>query len=988
MLYTLAGAVHRGRLFALALAAILLPLGLSGQLPSSGMLEVTVTDPAGATLKGVLVSLERGGVAVRSLSTDNAGVAAFGGLPPAEYSVLVEQFEYQPVRYTGVVVEAGGRSRFTARISRVNGQVLRVEEARAALSITGGGVAQATPAWRVGLPLPGEELLGATRDDGRALSFPGRHGFLGSAGLPPSFTRLELGGLSQSLLRHPGVPAEPLGAASLSRNGVAAVFFGDGGRVPNTAGASSLIQATALAGGQSSLRTWLNLGPGGLGNSGEANPDKLIRPSLQGGFTAGGSLMADTINWAMGAEVFRLQAPGAAPFRVGSEADRTALETDIAAAATGLSDNLTPYLTQPVRSTTGGRGFGNLGVRVGSLGAAGLSFSAASWREKNPLLALEAVNGAGVELSATDLAGALHLRIERGSWLSSTALGLRNATREWSTEKTPYLGLVSQNIAFGAPLTTPADFNEKVLEFQESVTWTSGSHQLTGGFSLSRSNTRWEWLPGASGQLFFGSLTHLQRREGSSLLVSTNSAAPDVVTRNSVLFLQDTWKAAPTLGLTFGVRHDRVSLPDSLTGRNDMLERTTGAYNNLMPLNNRKRLAPSLSLQWDVAGDGRTLVDAGAGISFLPFDSYFLAEVARRSGGVETRRSTGMLVWPDKSSNAPGSFTGYVPGVQRPERRGGAVSLKQSLGRSTTLTLQGSYAHTDYLNRRIDWNRHQLQPSTGSDGRPIWGDLRQYGALIVPAAKSNFRYADYDAIYFLTGDGYVDHYDATIQLAREVGRAKFSLAYTWGQTQDNLVGRLAVDPADQLNPFPEGIGGPGGADWTVGRSDLDVPHRVVADLRLGEGTPLSLGARYRYQSGLPFTPGAPRGVDLNGDGSGGNDPAPLGLVNSLQAAHSCLAGEGFASRNSCRDPGQHALDLGLVWRPGKAGLALTLDIFNLVSSPTGLRDHAAVAVDPAGTISSTGGRVVLPLVANPRFGELLSRRDEPRFLRFGVSLEK
>jgi hypothetical protein len=68
--------------------------------------------------------------------------------------------------------------------------------------------------------------------------------------------------------------------------------------------------------------------------------------------------------------------------------------------------------------------------------------------------------------------------------------------------------------------------------------------------------------------------------------------------------------------------------------------------------------------------------------------------------------------------------------------------------------------------------------------------------------------------------------------------------------------------------------------------------------------------------------------------------------------------------------------------------AVTIDLFNVVSSGSGIVDHAALRVDPLGSITvNSAGRVVLPLAANPRFGTVLSRRTDPRMLRVGLRLE-
>ena len=62
---------------------------------------------------------------------------------------------------------------------------------------------------------------------------------------------------------------------------------------------------------------------------------------------------------------------------------------------------------------------------------------------------------------------------------------------------------------------------------------------------------------------------------------------------------------------------------------------------------------------------------------------------------------------------------------------------------------------------------------------------------------------------------------------------------------------------------------------------------------------------------------------------------------------------------------------------------------NVAASTTGLVDRAIVLVDPAATLlpPPPGGTWVLPLIANPNFGKIHTRRGEPRLIRVGLGLE-
>jgi hypothetical protein len=245
----------------------------------------------------------------------------------------------------------------------------------------------------------------------------------------------------------------------------------------------------------------------------------------------------------------------------------------------------------------------------------------------------------------------------------------------------------------------------------------------------------------------------------------------------------------------------------------------------------------------------------------------------------------------------------------------------------------------------------------------------------------------------LSSTGYSEQQYATVAVEHHAtGGLSVVASYAWSRTEDNLIGQLSGDPADRVTPFVGRV-----EDWSDGRSDLDVPHRVVvrAGYQAPGNGPLSLAARWRWRSGLPYTPGFPPGVDINGDGSSRNDPVGLqsveGLGGLLSGAGCDAGGSGFAPRNVCREDAVHALDLGLGIRlpiGGARRLVLSVDAFNVVASATGIVDRAAVLVDPErGITTDPDGRLRLPLVRNDHFGELSSRRTAPRTIRFGLRVE-
>ena len=276
---------------------------------------------------------------------------------------------------------------------------------------------------------------------------------------------------------------------------------------------------------------------------------------------------------------------------------------------------------------------------------------------------------------------------------------------------------------------------------------------------------------------------------------------------------------------------------------------------------------------------------------------------------------------------------------------------------------------------------------------PVFGVLRQYGGIIGATTGTNRRFDQFDAVYGLTSTGYADYYAGTIAIERRASQGVTLLgSYTYSQARDNLTGQASSHAEDQLLPLP------GNPEWAEGTSDFDVPHRFAATVSVGlpGKLPVEFAARGRYRSGLPFTPGYRGGVDINGDGSSGNDPAFLSAstpgMAELASANTCLAGDGgsIAARNSCREDPVHALDLHASVGLGGTGrrLAVMVDAFNVVSSEAGVVDRAALLVDPArATVVDGGGRLVIPVIANAGFGTLLSRRSDPRVVRLSIRME-
>jgi hypothetical protein len=415
-----------------------------------------------------------------------------------------------------------------------------------------------------------------------------------------------------------------------------------------------------------------------------------------------------------------------------------------------------------------------------------------------------------------------------------------------------------------------------------------------------------------------------------------------------------------------------------------------------------RKVSPRVSLEADLSGDGRTLVQASASATYDRLDPASLAEVISLSGEVTRRRQVGGLgQWPQLPSSAGGGVvaTGpqaalIGPELESPRTTRVSLGVSRFLGASSSLHLIGTFRRTEFLLRRSDLNL-ALAPANVSaeDGRPIYGALEKVGSLVVPDPGSNRRFVDYDVMWALNADGWSDYRGFTLAFEHASEALDLFASYTVSSTEDNLVGARHGSSFARLAPQVEASPA---SPWENGTSDFDVPHRLSAGLRsrfsIFEGAEVS--AVYRFRSGWAFTPGFREGVDVNGDGSGSNDPAyvPADVASAGLSDATCLseyAGR-IAARNACRGSSLHSVDahvaIGLV-RIGSMLGSLTVDAFNVLDTDIGLPDTALLLIDENQAIGQdSSGATVIPTRINPEFGSATRPVHPGRMLRIGFKV--
>lgn len=993
----------------------------SAQSLTEGSIEGDVMLADGVPVGSVVLTLTDQALgSSRVFEADLGGHFAIQLVPPGTYTLLAERGGYQPVRYRNVKVAGGERTVLKVQVVRRPPPITQVEEREASdqrLVPTVARVGEIETEHEVEWPNRRSDLAELNHNSSLATTpDEPRFGFTtASGGLPQGYSRLVVDGLPGTWMRHPGASNEPAGSPVFPTYLVGQAQLLSQVSDVEGYGASGLqVNAFTRRGAERfRFEPFLAVaGKAGVGSS--QNPADSSLTSFWAGGRVSGALVPGKAQFAAGLHYEQVEYASARPWEpdsgsLGGTAVPLAATLDSVAHAHDSAVKVGRFTQPPVRSWHGGGGEARVDWQASPKYSVMTRLNLESWKETNSLVAQDPLNGSGTDLDARDFSGAAALEAK---WENGTTdefrLGYRHSQRDWSGDSLATTYLVGDGIGIGRSPLAPSSFKRNVWDITEAfgVRFGAGRRNVAKvGFQFSANDWSQDYLYGRGGIFLFGDLNQFANGTGSYFQASDSSGEASFKYTEVALFGQVAWRIGAGLSANAGLRWEEQKLPSSSLGKirsDSVFQATFGLRNDVVP-SDGKDIGPRAGIVWQGGADRSWLVSLAGGWFFGQLDPAVLSEVQLSDGQQVVQRGLGsMASWP---TVAPGGLTSsrrfalFDPNhaYRNPRTTKFDFEARKQLHSDVTVTLNGGYHHTDYLLRRTDLNLAASASTTTDEGRDVYGTLVQEGGLLVVQPGSNRRVTAFDMVSGFSPTGFANYYEAGITVERRAPSGlTLGASYTLSRTRDNWLRSWTGDPADELSPFANQQPG---KEWAEGRSDFDIPHRltVYAEYHFGTRIPVTVGGRFRLRSGLPFTPGFRPGVDANGDGSGNNDPAFVNTsipgIPGLIAQYPCLDGQQnqFAQRNSCRSDMVHALDLnlavGLPVRSLGGRVEVTLDAFNLVASKTGLVDRALVLVDPQGTLTTNGqGQLVLPLIANPDFGKLMSLRTENRLVRIGFRL--
>ena len=421
---------------------------------------------------------------------------------------------------------------------------------------------------------------------------------------------------------------------------------------------------------------------------------------------------------------------------------------------------------------------------------------------------------------------------------------------------------------FGMPFFIPVKSYDTRLQALDNISWVKGNHIFKTGFEWNSTAEHQTFIGFANGRFIFNSVAGFQNyaTQGPSykecstaagvFVIGTTGACPvgtvisgpvllylqqagvggrsveqagtQVIPQHDIaLFIQDNWKATPTLTVNYGLRWEGQKQPDPITPPSQVffspfigrtVTNTSGTFafpsDGTIP-SDMKMFQPRLGIAWDRNADGTEVVRAAAGLYYARVPGLNLASARSTNGSIgqtifRNSALTGIL-------GAPPAYGALLPApagapfrpdifvfdkdFKNPRTISASLGYEKEILNHLAASIAYTYAATDNLTRFVNRNDGVFgSPFTTGLTGPT--DANGVGVLTVVESSAKSRYNG-----------------VTFGLGR--------MADPDFQFQANYT--LAVDKADDDNerdPFSFRYARPNRLDREYNYSDRDQRHRL------------------------------------------------------------------------------------------------------------------------------------------------------------------
>lgn len=393
---------------------------------------------------------------------------------------------------------------------------------------------------------------------------------------------------------------------------------------------------------------------------------------------------------------------------------------------------------------------------------------------------------------------------------------------------------ISGVASFGTLSSSPIARLNRLYEVADNVSYQAGPHAFRAGTDFLYNDTSITYPRSIRGNYSFSSLNNfLQGIYNNSGFTQTFGRSAVLQTNpNAGFYVQDEWKAAPSLTFNLGLRYDLQFLQTIATDTNNIAPRAGFAWS---PFASRRTvIRGSFGLFYD-----RVPLRALANAILSANNTTDLANLRQQTVSLSPAQ-TGAPVFPNILGGLtipPGvlfSFSTMDRHIQNAYSEQGSFQIERQIGQNSTFSI--GYEHLRGLHLIASVNRNPptcvaVGNNNGCRPNPAYGNNSQYSPV---------------------GDSYYDGLAVSF-VQRPVRWGSYRVSYTYSKSLDNVGEFFFSSPIDNFNLWED-----------YGRSDDDQRHRFVFDgvihssmakangvwSRISRG--FELAGILQYYSPLPF----------------------------------------------------------------------------------------------------------------------------------------
>jgi len=407
--------------------------------------------------------------------------------------------------------------------------------------------------------------------------------------------------------------------------------------------------------------------------------------------------------------------------------------------------------------------------------------------------------------------------------------------------------------------------SQDILEINDDFTFVRGDHTITIGTHNELFSFENLFIRDNFGYYEFDSLDDFaagisDRYEHSYSLTSNPRQASVFDVNQYGVYVGDQFRVRDNLTLTWGLRADQLSLPDSPTF-NPEVQAIYGLRTNDVPDSNLV-ISPRIGFNWDPKSDGKQQLRGGLGI-FSGRTPYVWVSNQYGNTGIEFQRLRGF-----------GTFTFNPDPDNQPKTLGGSVTNEIALvdpDFEMPTVLRGNLAYDMELPYGIRGSAEVTYTQVQKDIQ--YKDLnlvRTGGTALGGRPEYTTISSAYNGVYFLTNTSDGNALTAGIELSqRSHGPFSWSFGYLYTDAEEIYPGTSSQASSNFVNVSVVDPQNPGLHPATY-MNEHRFTGTLAYDFNIGSvGSTVSL--YFNRQSGRPYSTTFNSSADVNGDGVRGND---------------------------------------------------------------------------------------------------------------------